>query len=192
VDVYLVTNDPSQQATMLWNPPNCGSCGGSGCPACNYSAQTACLQTFGDPRWSVVSYTPADWDAAEGSFSQRPLANSRQPDIVRLWYYAGLRDKELATPHVTMSPRWARLVSILAAARLDRQPIDNNAGRYWDIWATDLSYESGADQVSRFKTPTKLLDNPLGQRRGEVYVWGEIVNILSQEGGPVGRGVRVR
>ena len=192
VDVYLVTNDPSQQATMLWNPPFCGSCGGSGCIACAYSAQTGCIQTFGDPRWGIVSYTPAEWDADSETFQRRTLANGRQPDIVRLWYYAGLRDKSLATPLVTMSPPWARIVAALAASRLDREPADRRAALYWQYWAEDLSYESGGDQVSRYKTPREILDNPFGQHRGEVYAWNEIIKITRDQGGPVGRGVRLR
>jgi len=195
VDVYLVTNNPATQVTMLWNPPSCSSCGGGGCTACAYTAQTGCLQVIGDPRQSILGYTPAEWDADTEAFTALALAGGRQPDIVRLWYLAGIRDMSSPTPYITMPDQFAQWVAILAAARLDREPPDRNALRYWMQWSVDLAYQSGGEQISRFNMPggpKSLLNNPLGTRRGEVYVWNAMVNMGHGQAVPIGHGVRMR
>lgn len=172
VDVYRHYNDPQTQASFLWEPlgMGCGSCNGGGCPSCAFSAQTGCLLIRGDPRLAILGYTPAEWDSGSSSFSPRSWLLSRNPDIVRLYYYSGWRNKRL--PYTNrMDPEWERVVAYMAAAKLDRPPCSCAKGR-WEYWRQDLLLSSGdQDGNPIYKTPDGVLNNPFGTRRGEVYAW---------------------
>lgn len=168
VDVYRRYNDPSTQASLLWeNTPNCGQCGGSGCAACDFTTQTACLNVRGDPRLGMVSYAPATWNAVTESFDADGASVFRTPDVVRLYYRAGYRDMRKDCPTVQMDDRLARMVAYLAAAMLDRPPCDCSSST-WGYWNEDL----GSDL--KFVAQTAKLNNPLGTRRGQVYVWDRL------------------
>ncbi|KKK66431.1 hypothetical protein LCGC14_2964160, partial [marine sediment metagenome] len=123
VDVYRVYNDPQTQVNLLWEGLGigCDNCLG-GCNLCEYSTQAGCLSVRGDLKLSQVAYRPATWNAATEAFDTVALAVSRQPDNVRLWYYAGLRDPSSLRCSINeMSGDWARTVAYYAAAILDRQ-----------------------------------------------------------------------
>lgn len=185
VDVYRRYNDPQTQVTMMWEPPAgglCGTCGGSGCSSCSYSVQTGCLLLRGDPRQSILAYHPAEWDEDELEFTSTSWSVSRQPDIVRLYYYAGWRNK--SQRYVSrMSPEWERIVAYYAASLLDRPPCDCSKGN-WAYWRQDLTLITG-DEDGRpvFRDPSGLLgnsiqDNPFGSRRGAVNAWRHVSKML--------------
>lgn len=184
VDVYRVYNDPQTQATFLWEPlgTGCTSCTGTGCEVCAYATQTGCLTVRGDPRLSILSYRPATWDADEEQFDSVAWAVQRQPEIVRLYYYAGLRDKNLACPTVTMDREWERTVAYYAAALLDRPVCEcNNVHAWVEHWRRDLAIkgEEGL-QIS-----ARDLDNPFGTRRGMVHASRRV----TREDAAIGRAV---
>lgn len=176
VDVYRHYNDPQTQASFLWEPLAggwCGSCGGSGCPTCAYNAQTGCLIVRGDPRQSIVGYSPAVWDSDDLNFTNQGWIMSRQPDIVRLYYYSGWRNKRQRYNN-RMDPQWERVVARMAAANLDRPPCDCAKGD-WSKWREDLTLASGdVDGQAFYRQPDGILDNPFGSCRGQVEAWRKV------------------
>jgi hypothetical protein len=174
VDAYRVYNDPQTQATFLWEPLGigCGSCAGTGCGHCAYSIQGGCLMLRSEPRLSLVSYRPGTWDATNEEFTAEAYTENREPDIVRLYYYAGWRDRRLECPTVRMDPQWERVVAYYAASLLDRPICEcNNVGAWVDHWQRDLAI-AGADEF--LKVPDRMLDNPFGTRRGAIFAWQRV------------------
>lgn len=181
IDVYRRYNDPQTQATFLWEPLAgrfCGACSGAGCQACAYGTQNGCLIVRGDPRQSILGYAPATWSVDDSDFSHATWAVSRQPDIVRLYYYSGWQQKRLRYPN-RMDPEWEIIVAHMAAAQLDRPPCDCAKGD-WSRWRQDLTLIAGDDDADAFyRDPSGLLghsiqDNPFGSRRGEVEAWRKV------------------
>lgn len=187
VDVYRVYNDPQTQATFLWEPFGSGSCAGcvgAGCAQCAYTAQTGCLMLRDDPRLSVVSYRPATWDATSLEFDSAVWASGRQPDLVRLFYYAGWRKKNLAAPTIQMDRFWERVVAYYAAALLDRPVCEcNNVHAWVENWQRDLRL---SDQGRQINISRADLENPFGTRRGAIYAWHQV-----QRANPIGTAAMV-
>lgn len=188
VAVCRVYNDPQQQATFLWesNGSPCG-CSGAGCSVCGYGTQTGCFLLRGDPRLSLVVAHPATWDSDALAFNTAALAVGRQPDIVRLWYYAGWQDKSADCPVTELDDDWARTVAYLAASKLDRE-ICACSQKSIGHWRTDLAFSSGVTEMSSHGITQSDLDNPLGTTRGAVMAWKRIKG----ERGPkaaIGRGI---
>lgn len=166
VDVARVYNDPQQQATMLWEGPSCG-CGGG--HACSYGVQTAMLALRGDPRLSAFIFDAAEWNADTQEFHGVPMSVCRQPDLIRLWYYAGWRDKSSRHPLIELDDQWARIVAYYAASKLDR-PVCSCSTAAFHTWQTDLAFsEAGSYAMS----PSDL-GNPFGTRRGAVQAWRRV------------------
>jgi hypothetical protein len=177
VDVYRRYNDPSHQVDLLWEPIAglCGFCGGTGCESCAYATATGCLMVRGDPRNSIVVYHPATWDADTLDFISASLPVHRQPDIVRLYYQAGWRNKKMRYPN-RMDPEWERAVTYLAAANLSRPPCDCVMG-HWLLWSDDTQLEGGGqigNAKSLYRQPDPYQENPFGFKRGEIYAWRKI------------------
>lgn len=173
VDVYRVYNDPQTQATLMWEGlgNGCASCD-NGCNLCQYSVQTACLTVRGDRRLSQVAYRPADWDPTALSFSPSSSCCSGQPDIVRLFYYAGLRDQRVLCPTQRMHTSWEQVVAGYATALLDRMVCACENSHSWvEYWQRDLAI-AGAEESLR--VPDSMLDNPFGTRRGAVFAWRRV------------------
>lgn len=178
VDIYRVYNDPQTQVTLRWLPvPGCG-CGSESCAQCSYSNQTGCFVLSDEPRLGLALFSPGTWDAASQSFSSAPFVVDRQPDIVLLYYLAGLQSQRADCPRRTLDEAWARSIAYLAAARLDRPPCDCNPDA-WERWREDLS------EGAKFQVQAAQLDNPFGTRRGEVYAWNRVIS----NGQAIGRGV---
>lgn len=183
VDVYRVYNDPITQASFLWEPLNtwCGSCDGDGCANCAYSTQTGCLILRGDPRQSIVGYAPGAWDVDEDIFTSEAWNVYRAPDIVRLYYYAGWRNKS-QTYVSRMDPQWQRAVAYMAAAMLDRPPCECMSDN-WNKWRQDITLRDGSEDGqpifrepgSGFSIIRGISDNPFGTRRGEIYAWRKVI-----------------
>jgi len=170
VDIYRVYNDPSTQVSFLWEPVGGCGCGSTGsCPTCSYATSTGCLVPR-DGRLGIISYGPATWDAATGAFIAAPFGMARQPDILRLYYQAGLQDTKLACPRTTMSADWARTVAYYAASMVDREWCACSAN-VAEKWQEDLSFVSGGEEYSRYGLSPANLNNPFGPRRGAIYAW---------------------
>jgi len=184
VDVYRVYNDPQTQVTMMWEPfGSACSCNGNGCERCAYTAQAGCLMLRDDPRHSIVVYSPGTWNEDTHVFDAAIYALGREPDLVRLYYYAGLRNKSLGCPTAQMDPEWQRTMAYYTAALLDRPICECNNIKTWvDHWQRDLAIPG---EVDGLRISAEQLNNPFGTRRGAVYAW----NRVNREGAASGKAV---
>lgn len=181
VDVYRRYNDPQTQASFLWEPLaiGCSACNGDGCSTCAYQTQAGCLILRSDQRNSVVGYSPGHWDNDLDIFVSDPWAVARLPEIIRLYYYSGYRNKRAKYVN-RLDEGWARVITYMSAALLDRPPCDCGAD-VWRRYRQDLSMDSGdEDGIPIFRTPSGILDNPFGTRRGEVDAWRRISSFGAQ------------
>lgn len=180
VDVYRVHNDPQTQATLVWEEPSCSTCGGTGCQACEHGTQTACLATR-DHRLGIVTYHPAVWDAAASAFDADDLAECREPDRLRLYYYSGFRSEKVTYPELQMDPELERSVAYFATSLLDRPLCTcENASRFADHWREDLALVAAGKS---FQNSAGLLECPFGTMRGALYAW----RVVNQDGRRVER-----
>lgn len=176
VDVYRRWNDPQTQATLVWEPTGTCGCVSGTCEFCAIAQQAACIVPRADPRLSLLGYAPAEWSADDDTFNSAALALARQPEMVRLYYYAGLRDKSKTCTR-DMDNQWKRTVAHYACALLDRAPCDC-VQTEWEYWREDLALISGSDSTSNQKgsyqiDPTELR-NPFGTRRGMIDAWRRV------------------
>jgi hypothetical protein len=171
VDVYRVYNDPQTQASLLWEPWDQCGCSGSGCEACAFDSQSACLHTR-DNRLGIVVPSPATWNADDAVFNYAGAAVCRTPDKARLWYRAGWKGNT-ARPMVDMDPSYAWMVSVLACTYLDRPVCGcDTVAQYIGRWREDLSGENSREnEAVSYKIDPAMLNNPLGPMRGAVEVW---------------------
>lgn len=180
VDVYRKYNDPQRQVQFLWEPfaYGCATCNGNGCPTCSYSTQEGCFSLRDDPRHGLIAFHPATWDADDLDFTPAAWALQRQPDLVRVWYYAGYRDKRKACPMLEMDDDLAYTVSIYAATLLDR-PICgcNNVVEFIEKWREDLAKISDR---AKYQITQDDLANPLGTTRGAVFAWKRVSRYVEQ------------
>lgn len=182
VDVYRVYNDPSSQM-LMYSANSCLSCGGSGCAACGYVAETGCIAAHRDPRMSILRFQRADWDATTSAFAKAEFSNGRLPDYCKISYRAGLMNQNRRLPTREMDPSWERLISFYAVLLLDTEiGWTDNTKRIYSYWIEDLSFAGGDDSRS---IPERVLNNPLGTHRVEVYIWNKIM-------GPKGRLSKAR
>lgn len=191
VDVYRHWSDPSAQANLVWEgSPNWGCCGLAECVACQLATQAACL-TARDNRVGRITFAASTWDADALQFNHASLSGCRAPDAIRMWYRAGLQDKALAYPTLQMSPQWERAVTYLSLALLDRPLCGcNNLDALGIFWRTDLALDSGlsssiTNQQVKYQVSPRLLDNPIGTRRAEIYAWQQVM----VNGNQIGRAV---
>jgi len=184
VDVYRHWNDPQTQAIFLWEPmPTiCGSCNGSGCDACNYQATTGCLILKSEPRRADVAFWPAAWDSDTEVFIPAGICfPGRLPDMVRLWYYAGWRNRRMPYDN-RLDREWEPIVAHMAASLLDRPPCDCAIGD-WNKWRQDLTLTAGdEDGKPFFRSAQGAEDNPFGSHRGEIEAWRKVKELRRLEG----------
>jgi hypothetical protein len=173
VDVYRVYNDPQQQVQLLWEPKGCSSCSGTGCAVCSYSVQMGCLLLRGVPRNSNIVYRPAVWNTTDLDFDTAAWSVKREPDLIRVWYYAGWRDRTLACPTLQMDPFYERAVAYYAAALLDRPICECNNIQSWiEQWRKDMaSQPSGGGS---FQNSPGVLNNQFGTTKGAVFAWNRL------------------
>ncbi|MEK0326309.1 MAG: hypothetical protein QQN63_11465, partial [Nitrosopumilus sp.] len=170
VDVYRRYNDPQKQVQFVWEPysSTCPTCSGSGCAQCSFSTQEGCLLLRADPKLSQVVYHPATWNATTLEFDTAAWSLGRQPDLLRLWYYSGIRDKSLSCSFNRMPEEWEQIVTYFAAAKLDRPLCEcSNVSAWIDHWRKDLSIPGDNNQRVDFD----LLSNPFGTTRGAINAW---------------------
>lgn len=176
VDVFRHFNDIAQQVTLMWTPH--GSfcdCGSSTCVTCAHSLQAGCLLAK-DYRKSEVRYQPANFDATAQTFSAAAPAVGRNPNNVRAWYYAGLRDMSADAPNLEMDDMWATVVAHLSLTFLQRPLCAcDNVEALATMMREDLAAEVAVDAGSAsFQLNDEQLGNPFGTQRGAVMAWRQI------------------
>jgi len=174
VDIYRRWNDPQTQVTMMWEPTGSCDCGSTTCPQCIYAVQAGCLHLRGEPIGSLIAYTPATWDAAAQAFYSTEWSVGRLPDIVKLYYLAGLGGRA-DCPRRSMDWLWEKTVADYAAALMERPICDcaTASDRVTKAQA-DLAFSGGASELSSYNLSSSDLDNPFGTRRGAVMAWKQV------------------
>jgi hypothetical protein len=179
VDVYREFNDTTEtSATFYWEPDPpatnvfCGTCGGVGCEACVLTTQDGCLYIRNAELGEVVPQ-PATYSVSDTQWGGAAFTVCRDPDMVKLWYYAGQYDNRFLTGQSCqpLANDMARTIANLATARLER-PFCScaNVTALAEHLRVDLAH---AGEVS-FQIPPEDLSNPFGTRRGEIMAWRKI------------------
>lgn len=184
VDVYREYNDFSQpSATFYWEPSpaslsavsTCTSCGGTGCVACSLSSQDGCAHVR-DTESGIVVPVPGTYDADNATWTQDAYSVCRDPDQVKINYYAGEYDNRWLGGESceALSNYWAHAIAWLATARLDRPPCScANVKAKFDSLQEDLALSGATSHQITFQQ----LNNPFGTRRGEVQAWQRVDQI---------------
>lgn len=188
VDVYRHWNDPQQQATFMWEPQTsiCQSCQGGGCAVCDYQVATGCLILTSEPRRSNLGFWPSVWSADDSIFTTAAYCAfpGRLPDLVRLWYYSGWRNRRMPYDN-RMDRDWEPIVAHLAASLLDRPPCDCATGD-WNRWRQDVTLVAGdEDGKPYFRSPQKYEFTPFGTSRGAIEAWEKVKQHMRLESAPV-------
>lgn len=180
IEAWRVRNDPQTQVSFLWELPQCSTCGGSGCTACQLGTQTGCL-TVRDTRRGVVTYEPATWNADDSAFDTEAWAEERDPDRLRLYYYAGWRDESLTCPATQMDKELERAVAYYATALMDRNLCGcGNVAQFAQHWRDDLAMSNAGRS---YQNGARVIDNPFGSTRGALYAW----DVVNQDGRRIAR-----
>lgn len=181
IDFYQETFDPVEPASeFYWEPYStpCPSCSGTGCDACALVEQDGCLSVRDNAR-GILTPIPAAYDAATGQWAASAWDDCREPDQVKLWYYAGDQDQRYLQGYTCdpLSNFWAETIAYLATARLERPVCScgNIAALFEDLRTDLVRSESGG--ASYFST-NDVLNSPFGTRKGEVMAWRRVSKMV--------------
>jgi len=188
VEIYREYNDyTATAATFYWEPrPSslyvgglCTSCGGAGCAACSLASQDGCLGVRNVEAGLVVP-TPATYSDDDEAWSEDCFSECRDPDMVRLYYYAGDQDNRYLDRATCepLSNYWAQAIAWLATARLERTFCSCvNVQSLAQDWRKDLAFVKD----SSYQFAPELLSNPFGTRYGEVKAWQRVAKIQGRQ-----------
>lgn len=176
VDIYRVYVDNTQvSARFFWERSGaCTNCNGTGCDACSLAYQDGCTYV-GNVEEGIVVPVPATYDANEQEWKRTNWSVSRDPDQVRISYYAGDISQGFLSGRTCdpLKDKYARAIAWIATARLDKPPCScPEVNQNFETLREDLS-AFGGERVAHFLSP-RLLDNPFGTRRGEIMAWNLI------------------
>lgn len=176
VDVYREYTDWSQHSVeFFWEPRvetiTCRACGGSGCEACQSTVQCGCLHVRDVDRGIAIP-TPANWDSTNKEWLNASYTLCYEPDLVKVWYYAGDIDDDYINGITTdpLKRTYAEAIAWIATARLERNFCACGA-------LTSLAIDLRTDLTRSDRNgPTFIMsdrdiDNPFGTRKGEVMAW---------------------
>jgi hypothetical protein len=182
VEVYYEYVDNAQvSAEFYWEPcPThailssvCVCCGGTGCEACTHDTQTGCLHVR-DAERGIVVPQPANYDSDDSEWDQSTFTYCRDPEFVKLWYYAGeYEDRFLnGTLLDPLSDYWAHAIAWLATTKLERPFCSGgNVTALAERLREDLSF-SGAGGA--YQADPAALANPFGPQRGAIMAWQRV------------------
>ena len=180
VDVYReYTDTTGTSAVFYWEPTPertnvlCPNCGGAGCQACTLTTQDGCIH-IRDAEAGIVVPTPATYDSDDAAWGSDVFTVCRDPDYVKVWYYAGLLDNRWLRG-VECDPlplSMAEAITWMATARLERPFCAGTvATALFNKLQTDLATTQGD---TSFFVPESDMSNPFGTRRGEILAWRRI------------------
>ena len=190
VDVYREYTDFSQASAVLyWEPDQlntattCAVCSGTGCVACSLTEQDGCIHLRGDPDDGLAVPVPATYSASDARWSQVAYSVCRDPDLVKVYYYAGnLADRwRTGSTCEALSEFWARMIAELATARLSKPPCScNHIRAQYETLREDLAV---IGRESSTILDPNLLSNPFGTRRGEIQSWRRVQGLVQRRMG---------
>jgi hypothetical protein len=176
VDIYREYTDNSvASAQFFWEPEinsgivTCSNCGGTGCVACTFTTQDGCLLVR-DVEGGWVVPTPATYDATSAQWTASAYSVCRDPDQVKIWYYAGEMDDDFLSGSSCdpLSDFFARAIAWLATARVERPFCQcGNVTSLVASWREELAMVGETSHLFDFD----LLDAPFGTRRGELMAF---------------------
>lgn len=202
VEVYQVYNDPtSQSAEFYWEPDVdlgvvliCPACQGDGCEVCSLTYQAGCCHVA-DVEGGILVPTPGTYDAADARWEYTEPTVNRDPDVVKMWYYAGDRSqRSLATLPVDRSGQtryqhnacdelstfWAETIAWIATARLRRTLCGCN-----NVKELVNELQTPVDRIPQagdsFTVTEEDLQNPFGTKIGEVRAWRRLARIARRK-----------
>lgn len=187
VDVVRVYVDNSQaSAVFYWEPRydslTCPTCGGTGCYACQLTTQNGCC-FIRDVEQGVLVPAPATYDADNEVWNTADYDVCYEPDQVKIYYYSGDQDQRYldGRTHDPLSDRWAKIIAMIATARLDRDFCScKNLATLVDDWRRDLT------RVDRdgpnFFISDRDRDNPFGTRKGEIMAYRQMSRLIERRG----------
>lgn len=179
---YEYTDFTETSARFYYEPYPCTTCGSveDGCTTCEHDIQDGCIHVR-DVERSIVVPTPASYDEDEGSWQQSTWDGCREPDIVKLWYYAGDIDNRYLRSLTCdpLSDQWAKVIAYLATARLER-PL---CGCSNTVALSEYLREDAAKSTREgsHTVPFWMLDSPFGTRRGELFAWKYIAKFVDRQ-----------
>jgi hypothetical protein len=191
VDVYREYVDFTQKsAEIYWEPIlgstmsnliigcGCSQCGGTGCTACELTTQDGCVHVR-DVDTGFVVPVPASYDADQEVWIKQNATVCREPDIVKLWYYAGDLDQRYlrGTSCDPLSKSWAQTIAWLATARLERAPCAcSNVVALFEDLRREINFtpSDGGSYVTSYRQ----IDNPFGTRKGEIIAFNRCSKLV--------------
>lgn len=187
VDVYReFTDNTAQSAEFFWeNKPNvigivgiCSSCGGSGCEACTLTTQDGCVH-IRDVDRGVVVPTPATYSEDDAAWSSDCWTECREPDQVKIWYYAGDLDNRYLRGSTCneLKNELAQAIAWMATARLERPLCACNNVQSLSMDLQRNMIFTPPDGGSFFIND-EILNNPFGTKKGEVMAWRRISKLV--------------
>lgn len=194
VDVYREYNDfTAASAQFLWERARllqlgllpvgfcCSSCNGDGCPSCTFYTQDGCIHVQNAAGTFVVP-VPATYDSDAGQWNSDAPTVCRDPDMVKVWYYAGDLSQEYKAGRTCepLSQFWAQTIAWLATARVGRPFCACNNSQAFPDSPTNLQRDlsfTGSRVQGSFRVSEADLQNPLGTRLGEVKAWKRIAQL---------------
>lgn len=189
VEVYReYTDTTAASAEFLWeNDPQsgftatvCGCCGGSGCEICTLTTQDGCIH-IRDVDLGLVVPTPATYDTDSAAWAATTWSKCREPDQVRIHYYAGNQSREYMRGLTCdpLSKELAQAIAWLSTARLERPICACNNSH---VLAMDLKRDlafTPADGGNYILSDDDL-SNPFGTRKGEVMAWRKVSKLIER------------
>lgn len=165
---YREYTDPETQVEFLWGSGI--TC--SDIAACAASSQAGCIRVK-DRRNGLVIPQPGVYNSTTEAFAATSWAENTEPDATRFWYRSGWRPENQRNC-VVLDDRWAKLIAMLATARLEWDLCDcSNAREQSHFWRQDAAKMT---TEKSFNLRPDEMSNPFGQRVGEVLAWRQIRN----------------
>jgi hypothetical protein len=187
VDVYREYTDFTERSAQFYweNEDNfigetCSSCSGDGCAACELTTQDGCIHVR-DVDKGIVVPVAATYDDDDAEWEEQTWTDCREPDQVKIWYYAGDLDNRYLGGHTCdpLSHFWAQTIAWLATARIERPFC---ACPNVQALANDLRTDMAFITENSYLMSERALDNPFGTRKGEVQAWRRISKFVRKRG----------
>lgn len=192
VDIYRRYTDPdgittdTSQAVLIWETTPCGGwwcCDGGGAFTTNAFDPAAVAYAIAragirDSANGIITPGPAVYNSTSAVFAETSFATGFEPDRVLLRYRAGI---PLASGQ--MPPFWQTIVARFAMAELaERLAACDIANKELWRWQFDLARSSGNNDEAYGAVSTRDLENPFGTRRGHVFAWREVQQLMTGNG----------
>lgn len=194
VDIYRRFTDPdgtttdTAQATLVWETTPCGGWWWCGCgdeATFTTNADDPAALAYAIARAGIrdsvngeIAPGPVAYNSTAGVFGAVRFATGFEPDRVILRYRAGL---PLASGQ--MQRQWQTIVARLAMAEMpERLSACDVANKELHRWQFDLARSAGANDEAYGAVSTRDLDNPFGTRRGHVFAWRAIQQLMTGTG----------